>query len=86
MREQHYPEPAVRLGMRGIAQVRVTVRRDGSLAATPRLSQSSDFELLDVEALRMVNACAPFEPLPASWPYLEAELVIPVRFFLKTGN
>ncbi|MBJ6760681.1 TonB family protein [Myxococcaceae bacterium JPH2] len=86
MREQHYPEPAMRLGMRGIAQIRVTVRRDGTLATMPRLSQSSDFELLDEEALRMVNACAPFEPLPTSWPYVEAELVIPVRFFLKAGN
>ncbi|WP_257461738.1 energy transducer TonB [Archangium lipolyticum] len=82
-RQRRYPSQAVRLGMEGTALVRVRINRDGSLGAPPRLEGSSRFRVLDVEALRMVEAAAPFAPLPAE-PYREsAEFVIPVSFSLR---
>ena len=82
-RQRRYPSQAVRLGMEGTALVRVRINRDGSLAAPPRLEGSSRFRVLDVEALRMVEAAAPFAPLPLE-PFREsAEFVIPVSFFLR---
>jgi protein TonB len=83
MRQQRYPERAERLGMRGTVRIRVRVLSDGSLATAPRLAESSRFELLDTEALRMVEAAAPFAPLPDGWPHPAAEFVIPVRFSIQ---
>jgi TonB family protein len=82
-RQRRYPAQAVRLGMEGTALVRVRINRDGSLGAPPRLEGSSRFRVLDAEALRMVEAAAPFSPLPAGLPRDSAELVIPVRFSLR---
>lgn len=84
-RQRRYPAQAVRLGMEGIALVRIRVNRDGSLGAPPRLEGSSRFRVLDAEALRMVEAAAPFSPLPAAVSRDSAELVIPVRFSLRDG-
>jgi periplasmic protein TonB len=84
-RQRRYPAQAVRLGMEGTALVRIRVNRDGSLGAPPRLEGSSRFRVLDAEALRMVEAAAPFSPLPAGLSRESAELVIPVRFFLRDG-
>jgi TonB family protein len=82
-RQRRYPAQAVRLGMEGTALVRVRINRDGSLATPPRLEGSSRFRVLDAEALRMVEAAAPFAPLPAE-PYRDsAEFVIPVSFSLS---
>lgn len=84
-RQRRYPAQAVRLGMEGTALVRIRVNRDGSLGAPPRLEGSSRFRVLDAEALRMVEAAAPFSPLPTALSRDSAELVIPVRFFLRDG-
>lgn len=84
-RQRRYPAQAVRLGMEGTALVRVRINRDGSLGAPPRLEGSSRFRVLDAEALRMVEAAAPFSPLPAALSRDSAELVIPVRFSLRDG-
>jgi TonB family protein len=69
--------------MEGTALVWVRVNRDGSLAAPPRLEGSSRFRVLDAEALRMVEAAAPFSPLPPEPPWESAEFVIPVSFSLR---
>jgi TonB family protein len=82
-RQRRYPAQAVRLGMEGTALVRVRINRDGSLATPPRLEGSSRFRVLDVEALRMVEAAAPFAPLPAEPSRESAEFVIPVSFSLR---
>jgi TonB family protein len=86
MGKRHYPAQAMRLGMEGTAKVRVRLHRDGSLAAPPRLEGSSRFPVLDAEALRMVEAAAPFAPLPAVLlPREPAEFVIPVSFSLRVA-
>jgi protein TonB len=84
-RQRRYPAQAMRLGLEGTALVRIRINRDGSLGAPPRLEGSSRFRVLDAEALRMVEAAAPFSPLPAALSRDSAELVIPVRFFLRDG-
>ncbi|WNG42911.1 energy transducer TonB [Archangium minus] len=84
-RQRRYPAQAVRLGMEGTARVRVRINRDGSLAAPPRLEDSSRFRVLDAEALRMVEAAAPFSPLPSALARESAEFVIPVSFSLRAA-
>lgn len=79
-----YPAQAVRLGLVGTALVRVRINRDGSLAVPPRLEGSSRFRVLDVEALRVVEASAPFSPLPAEVHRDAVEFVIPVSFSLRS--
>ena len=83
MRRRRYPAQAVRLGMEGTVLVWVRIHRDGSLAVPPRLEGSSRFRVLDAEALRMVEAAAPFSPLPSEPPRESAEFVIPVSFSLR---
>jgi protein TonB len=77
---------AVRLGMQGTAHIQLRVRRDGSLMEPPRLVTSSGHGVLDAEALRMVEAAAPFEPLPDSASRSDAGFVIPVVFSLRSGR
>jgi protein TonB len=74
------------LRLEGTAVVRVLVRRDGSLAAPPRLVTSSRHGVLDTEALRMVEAAAPFAPLPDGYAQPSAEFVVPVRFALRSSG
>lgn len=84
-RQRRYPAQAVRLGLEGTALVRVRINHDGGLAAPPRLEGSSRFRVLDVEALRMVEAAAPFAPLPSELSREAAEFVIPVSFSLRAA-
>lgn len=81
--EQRYPRMAARRGLEGTATVRIFVYRDGTLARTPDIVASTNHDLLDREALRMVESAAPFEAFPGSAEDEEQEFVIPVRFRLK---
>ncbi|HLL00209.1 MAG TPA: TonB family protein [Myxococcaceae bacterium] len=80
--QRRYPASASRFGMEGTARVHLSVNRDGTLARAPRLERSSGHEVLDAEALRMVEAAAPFAPLPEGHARPSAEFVIPVDFSL----
>jgi protein TonB len=82
VRQRRYPASAARFGMEGTARVHLSVNRDGTLARAPRLERSSGHEVLDAEALRMVEAAAPFAPLPEGHARPSAEFVIPVDFSL----
>jgi protein TonB len=82
VRQRRYPASAARFGMEGTARVHMSVNRDGTLARAPRLERSSGHEVLDAEALRMVEAAAPFAPLPEGHARPSAEFVIPVDFSL----
>ena len=85
-RQRRYPETAVRLGMQGTAYVQLLLRQDGSLMEAPRLVTSSGHDILDAEALRMVEAAAPFEPFPEAASRPDAGFVIPVVFSLRAGH
>ena len=81
-----YPPQAVRLRLEGTARVLVRINRDGSLAGPPRLEGSSRFRVLDLEALRVVEAAAPFSPLPPELSREAVEFVIPVSFSLRAAG
>jgi TonB family protein len=85
-RQRHYPASAARLGMEGTAYIQLRIRHDGLLMEPPRLVRSSGQEVLDAEALRMVEAAAPFEPMPGSAARPDAAFVIPVGFSLRSGD
>ena len=63
--------------------MKVRLRHDGTLASAPAIARSSGHDLLDAEALRMVQRAAPYPPLPAGYGPELAELQVPVRFFLE---
>lgn len=85
-RQRRYPETAVRLGMQGTTLVQIRLRQDGSLVEAPRVVTSSGHDILDAEALRMVEAAAPFEPFPDGASRPDAGFVIPVVFSLRPGH
>lgn len=85
-RQRRYPETAVRLSMQGTANVQLRLRQDGSLMEAPRLMTSSGHDILDDEALRMVEAAAPFAPFPESASRPDAGFVIPVVFSLRAAH
>lgn len=82
-KEQRYPRMAARRGLEGTATVRIFIHRDGTLARQPDIVASTNHEILDREALRMVESAAPFEAFPHAAEEGEQEFVIPVRFRLK---
>lgn len=67
----------------GTSLVRVVVRRDGSLATTPRVLRSSGFVDLDRAALAAIEDALPFGPMPDDLaPGRERlSITIPVRFW-----
>lgn len=80
---RHYPAAARRLGLEGRAVLGVRIDRAGHLVGKPKILESTSHGILDDEALRMVEAAAPFPPLPDGYPKLEAEFMIPIRFRLS---
>lgn len=79
-----YPEPALRYGLQGKLVLEFTIQGNGQLEGT-RLIRSSGFSVLDQEAIRAVQAAAPFHPIPpwigksrldivASFEYLDNRL------------
>lgn len=81
--QRRYPAMARRMGLEGVARVRLVIARDGRLAAPPRVTRSTGHELLDAEALRMVRSAAPFAALPAGSRRGTVAFEVPVRFRLQ---
>lgn len=81
--EKQYPARARRLGLQGVATVLVAVDSRGRLVRPPRLARTSGVAALDHEALRMVQAAAPFTPPAGAAPTTgPLEVQVPVRFSL----
>lgn len=79
-RHRRYPEMAIQLGMEGDVEVAVLLRPDGALAAAPTVAESSGHDLLDEEALRIVQRASPFPPLTGHRE--PVRLRVPVHFHL----
>jgi protein TonB len=62
-----YPDLALRQGIQGNLVLRFTILGDGTLEKTS-LIRSSGFSVLDREAVRAIQAAAPFQRLP---PWIE---------------
>ncbi|MFK7988716.1 MAG: TonB family protein [Sandaracinaceae bacterium] len=68
----------------GTAIFTVVVRRDGTLASSPRLVRSSGFDDLDAAARQAVDQATPFTPLPADLaPHLSR---ISIRLPIELSN
>jgi TonB family protein len=80
--EKQYPARARRLGLQGVATVLVAVDTRGRLVRPPRLARTSGVAALDDEALRMVQAAAPFPPPAGASLTAPVEVQVPVRFSL----
>jgi protein TonB len=83
---RRYPRAARRLGQEGRARLRIAVRRDGALAAAPRLLASSGHAVLDREAERMARAAAPFPPAPPELARRIVDIELEVRFDLADDD
>ncbi|MEG2803643.1 energy transducer TonB [Stenotrophomonas sp.] len=80
-RFRRYPNAARARRQEGIAQLRVSVARDGSLLHLS-LEQSSGFALLDQAALDTFRRAAPLPKVPGERP-APVELSFPVEFFMR---
>lgn len=81
-----YPVMARRQRLEGRAMIRVVLNRQGTLVAGPELVESTGHEVLDRAALRMLQAAAPFAPLPEGYAESTAQFVIPVQFSLTEAG
>lgn len=80
-RFRRYPIAARARRQQGVAQLRVSVARDGSLLGLS-LEHSSGFALLDQAALDTFRRAAPLPKVPDDRP-VPVELSYPVEFFMR---
>lgn len=83
MRQRRYPPAALRLRLEGTVKVKVEIDRRGQIVGKPTIAKSSSHQVLDNEALRAVEASAPFPPLPSHAKKASIVLVIPIDFKLQ---
>ncbi|HAN32700.1 MAG TPA: hypothetical protein DCQ06_13995 [Myxococcales bacterium] len=81
-RQQRYPVVAEQDGIEGRVVVKIRVGRNGRLVSKPVVKHSSGHPSLDREAVRMVQAAAPFRALPGGVRDGVAELELPIVFEL----
>jgi protein TonB len=79
--KKSYPVLARRMGLEGVARLRVRLHDDGTLDGKPEVATSSGHALLDREALRMVEAAAPFPSFTGSGRRA-LSLLLTIRFSL----
>ncbi len=78
---KRYPEEARSRGQQGVSCLRFTMDRDGHVLSA-RIEKSSGFDLLDKEALALIQRA---QPLPKPPPEIQGErleLAVPIQFFL----
>lgn len=81
-RQQQYPRLAAMRGWEGEVRVRLSVARQGQLAAV-RLESSSGFDVLDQHALAMIEQLQQLPAPPAELDMNEVQLVVPVHYKLR---
>jgi len=81
-RAKQYPERARRRGLQGDVVIDLVLDRDGSVRRS-MIVGNSPWEILDLEALHMVERAAPFPAPPPNYRPGEAvNFKIPIRFEL----
>lgn len=83
-RVKRYPSEARYDGQEGTVWLRFSLARSGALTDW-RLQASSGVPSLDEEAGRMVRRAAPFPSFPTALSRDGLELIVPVRFSLKSS-
>lgn len=77
-----YPELAALSGLQGTLYIKFDIMKDGSLEGLEVL-KSSGYKILDDEALRAIQASAPFQPLPDDWKMGRYSIRAAVLFYLS---
>jgi protein TonB len=81
-RERRYPDAARRTGQEGVAEIVVTLGRDGRLASA-RLARSSGHARLDSAALGAARAVGRYPEAPEALPGERFRFAVPLRFELR---
>ena len=76
-----YPAISVKRGQEGTVRVSLIVARSGAIASL-RLLDESKYGALNKEAVRAIEAAAPFNPLPNAIREAQLEIVVPISFKL----
>ncbi len=79
---KRYPDEAQARRQQGVAYLRFVMDRNGKVLSF-RIEKSSGYDLLDKEALALIQRAQPLPKPPASVPGDRLELVVPVEFFLN---
>ncbi len=79
-----YPELAAVSGYQGTLFIKFDILKDGALGGVEVL-KSSGFKILDDEAVRAIQASAPFQPLPDDWNMQRYSIRAAVIFYLGAG-
>ena len=79
-----YPELAAVSGYQGTLFIKFDIMKDGSLGEV-ELLKSSGYKILDDEAVRSIQASAPFQPLPDDWHMDRYSIRAAVIFYLGQG-
>jgi pilus assembly protein CpaC len=77
-----YPEAGRPYGWEGTAKLNLLILRDGTLAYAV-VQESSGYEALDSEALKIAKSLAPYEPFPANSEIPELNISVPIVFSLQ---
>lgn len=79
---KRYPREAAAQHAEGVAYLRFSINRNGSVLSA-KLDKSSGFDLLDAEALALVRRANPLPPPPAGLEGNVFDLVLPVTYSLS---
>jgi protein TonB len=83
VKKKQYPYMSRRLGQEGKVILLVEIHRNGTLKGAPRILRSSDYDLLNQEAIRMVKAAAPWPSMPSGYSQKSKRFRITIRFTLN---
>jgi protein TonB len=83
-RYKRYPAQAMDKGWQGRVEIRLVVGANGAIQSS-LVKASSGYEILDNQALDMVNKAKPLTPIPAALWGREFTVDIPVIFDLQAG-
>jgi periplasmic protein TonB len=81
-KHKKYPHEARKAGEEGTTDVSFTIDRSGKVIST-HLDHSSGSELLDKEAIEVLNRASPFPTPPSDVPNLTITLSLPIQFRIK---
>ena len=84
-REHEYPRVAAMRGWEGEVRLRLRVARRGQLLGV-RVDRSSGFEVLDQDALALLEGHGSLPPLPEALEVAEIEVVVPITYRLRKAT
>lgn len=84
-REHEYPRIAAMRGWEGEVRLRLRVARRGQLLGV-RVDRSSGFEVLDQDALALLEGHGSLPPLPEALEVAEIEVVVPITYRLRKAT